>query len=98
MRRALQEYEVGGIKTTLPFFRKIIEDQEFIEGKLDTGFIPRWQERQEKSEAEETEKDLPIIAAALNISKIQAVQTIPVKPAESRWVREVRLALHAKRL
>ncbi len=36
LRRALQEYEVGGIKTTLPFFREIVEDAEFIEGKLDT--------------------------------------------------------------
>jgi hypothetical protein len=33
MRRALSEYEVGGIKTTLPFFRQIIDDPEFIEGK-----------------------------------------------------------------
>ncbi len=42
VRRALDEYEVGGIKTTLPFFREIVRDQEFIEGRLDTGFIPRF--------------------------------------------------------
>ena len=44
LRRALQEYEVGGIKTTLPFFREIVEDEEFIAGKLDTGFIERFNE------------------------------------------------------
>ena len=29
LRRALDEYEVGGIKTTLPFFREIVRDDEF---------------------------------------------------------------------
>src|SRR6185295_7977608 len=29
LRRALDEYEVGGIKTTLPFFREIVRDEEF---------------------------------------------------------------------
>src|SRR6266404_6772380 len=37
MRRALDEYAVGGIKTTLPFFREIVRDEEFIAGHLDTG-------------------------------------------------------------
>jgi acetyl-CoA carboxylase biotin carboxylase subunit len=98
LRRALQEYEVGGIKTTLPFFREIIEDAEFIEGNLDTGFIPRWQERRKKVEPSETEKDLAIIAALLNNNKKQAVPTVQVKPTESRWARQGRLALHASRL
>src|ERR1700682_1900613 len=45
LRGALDEYAVGGIKTTLPFFREIVRDQEFIAGRLDTGFIPRFQQR-----------------------------------------------------
>ncbi len=98
MRRALQEYEVGGIKTTLPFFREIVEDAEFIEGKLDTGFIPRWQERRQKREASEVEKDLAIIAAALNNSKNQAVATVSNQEKQSRWQQAGRLALHASRL
>jgi len=36
LRRALDEYAVGGIKTTLPFFREIVRDEEFIAGLLDT--------------------------------------------------------------
>src|SRR5205085_2800064 len=39
MRRALSEYAVGGIKTTLPFFREVMRDPEFVAGQLDTGFI-----------------------------------------------------------
>ncbi|HEX5708815.1 MAG TPA: acetyl-CoA carboxylase biotin carboxylase subunit [Pyrinomonadaceae bacterium] len=45
MRRALHEYDVGGIKTTLPFFREVMRDEEFVAGRLDTGFIPRFNER-----------------------------------------------------
>lgn len=98
LRRALQEYEVGGIKTTLPFFREIIEDAEFIEGRLDTGFIPRWQERRVKRETTETEKDLAIIAAALNSSKTPTTATVSANQTESRWQKAGRLALHASRL
>src|SRR5205085_9777781 len=36
LRRALDEYAVGGIKTTLPFFRAVVRDAEFIQGRLDT--------------------------------------------------------------
>ncbi|HTK37656.1 MAG TPA: acetyl-CoA carboxylase biotin carboxylase subunit, partial [Pyrinomonadaceae bacterium] len=42
MQRALAEYAIGGIKTTLPFFREVMRDEEFIDGKLDTGFIDRF--------------------------------------------------------
>jgi len=65
MRRALAEYHVGGIKTTLPFFRDVVEDEEFIAGKLDTGFIPRFKERHSKREIETVERDLALVAAAL---------------------------------
>ncbi len=41
MRRALEEYEITGIKTNLPFFRRVLAHPEFIEGNFDTGFIDR---------------------------------------------------------
>jgi acetyl-CoA carboxylase, biotin carboxylase subunit len=98
MKRALQEYEVGGIKTTLPFFREIVADKDFIEGKLDTGFIARWQERREKIEPTQVEEDLAIIAAALNYSQEKPAQSVQTIQSESRWAASGRLALHASRL
>jgi len=94
LRRALHEYEVGGIKTTLPFFREIVEDAEFIAGNLDTGFIARWQERREKPEASEIEKDLAIIATALAYSNKQKGSAAKIQPKEmeSRWATAGRLA------
>ncbi len=98
LRRALQEYEVSGIKTTLPFFREIIEDKEFIDGKLDTGFIPRWQERRKKQEINEVEKDLAIIAASLNSLQEKPSASVQTKQNDSRWSTSGRLAMHASRL
>src|SRR5207253_5136752 len=45
LRQALDEYEVTGIKTTLPFCREIVRDEEFQSGHLDMGFISRFNER-----------------------------------------------------
>src|SRR5437773_1793491 len=39
MMRALREYDVGGIRTNIAFFRGILEDGEFREARLHTGFI-----------------------------------------------------------
>jgi acetyl-CoA carboxylase, biotin carboxylase subunit len=41
LRRALQEYAIGGIKTNLPLFRVILENDEFLAGKANTGFLTR---------------------------------------------------------
>src|SRR5262249_33702953 len=41
MRRALDEYFVGGIKTNLPLFRKILEHPDFLPGRIDTGVLDR---------------------------------------------------------
>jgi acetyl-CoA carboxylase, biotin carboxylase subunit len=89
MRRALAEYEVGGIKTTLPFFRAIMDDTEFVEGKLDTGFIPRFNERKQEAEPDRESLDMAIIAAALAYSGKQRTTSNNANgnaPGPSRWV------------
>jgi acetyl-CoA carboxylase biotin carboxylase subunit len=44
MRRALAEFVVEGIKTTIPLHREIFNQSAFIEGHVDTGFVERtWQ-------------------------------------------------------
>ena len=39
--RALYEYFVGGIKTNVSLFRRILKDPDFRAGNLDTGFLDR---------------------------------------------------------
>src|SRR5918997_3180759 len=39
LRRALGEFRVEGISTTLPFFRALLDDEVFVSGQYTTGFI-----------------------------------------------------------
>ncbi|MBX3052653.1 MAG: acetyl-CoA carboxylase biotin carboxylase subunit [Caldilineaceae bacterium] len=41
MRRALNEYRIGGIKTSIPFHQEMMISTEFIWGTFDTGFLER---------------------------------------------------------
>jgi acetyl-CoA carboxylase biotin carboxylase subunit len=41
LRRSLDEFVIEGIKTTIPFHRKLIEHDDFITGNFDTGFLER---------------------------------------------------------
>lgn len=94
MRRALQEYEVAGIKTTLSFFREVMNDEEFIEGKLDTGFIARFNERKKERTTSPVDKDMAVIAAALSFSA-SAGSSNPSETASqgtSRWAEAARIA------
>jgi acetyl-CoA carboxylase biotin carboxylase subunit len=83
LRRALDEYEVSGITTTLPFFREIVRDTEFIAARLDTGFISRFNERRTAPELSQEDADLAVIAAALHYVKTQP--QIRVQNTASKW-------------
>lgn len=107
LRRALDEYEVGGIKTTLPFFREIIRDPEFVAGSLDTSFISRFNDRREgaqtdavdESTPEQEYEDLAVIAAAVHYSLLQkrSGNSSPMGNKQSRWKMSGRAALHSSR-
>jgi acetyl-CoA carboxylase biotin carboxylase subunit len=100
LRRALDEYAVGGIKTTLPFFREIVRDEEFIAGRLDTSFISRFWERAKArphpaggAQASSLQRDMAIIAAALGYVRVQRKASSPRQPAaESKWKVAGRMA------
>ena len=95
LKRALDEYEVSGITTTLSFFREVVQDEEFISGQLDTGFITRFNERRAAREVEtnQIETDLATIAAALSYA-LQRQQAVAAQTSvvDSRWKMEGRNA------
>jgi biotin carboxylase len=41
MSRALSEYIITGIKTTIPFQAKIMQDASFLRGEFDTSFVEK---------------------------------------------------------
>jgi acetyl-CoA carboxylase biotin carboxylase subunit len=42
MRRALDQFVVQGIRTTIPLHQKILADEDFMEGQFDTSFLERY--------------------------------------------------------
>ena len=41
MKRALYEYVISGVRTNIPFHLAVLENQRYLKGDLDTGFIDR---------------------------------------------------------
>ncbi|MBF0566817.1 MAG: acetyl-CoA carboxylase biotin carboxylase subunit [Nitrospirae bacterium] len=41
MLRALNEYKIEGIKTTIPFHKTVLSNPDFISGNFDTGYLER---------------------------------------------------------
>ena len=40
-KRAFEEFAIEGVKTTIPFHQKVLENKNFIEGDFDTSFIDK---------------------------------------------------------
>ncbi len=93
MKRALSEYHVGGIRTTIPFFDAVLNDQEFLLGEIDTGFIARFLERRETEKEVDSETRLAAaIVTAMNFTQ-QSRTVENVSPQEtSKWKMAGRLA------
>ena len=65
LRRALSEYFVGGIKTNLSLFRRILGDADFLSAKLDTGFLDRMLKRTEDKSVDSRPAEVAAIAAGV---------------------------------
>jgi acetyl/propionyl-CoA carboxylase alpha subunit len=69
MLRALQEYEVIGVRTTIPFFLWLLREPDFLAGRFDTTYLDRLLvSRRGASFSEFTEDDerAIVIATALD--------------------------------
>jgi acetyl-CoA carboxylase, biotin carboxylase subunit len=42
MERALDEFIIEGVKTTVPFHQKLMQNKDFREGNFNTGFLNQW--------------------------------------------------------
>ncbi len=42
MQRALAEFQIEGIKTTIPFHQQVLADEDFNRGNIDTHFLEKW--------------------------------------------------------
>lgn len=88
MRRALYEYKITGLKTTLKFLERIMDSDDFRKGTYDTNFIEKNKEvlfREEQCDSET--EDMVILATYIDyLNRLNKI--IPSKqlnPAENRW-------------
>ena len=49
MLRALDEFVITGVKTTIPYHKKVLNHDVFISGNFNTGFIEQYMNNQEDS-------------------------------------------------
>jgi acetyl-CoA carboxylase biotin carboxylase subunit len=92
MQRALGEYVIGGIKTTIPFHQWLMDDEEFQAGRLDTGFIER-RYRPPAAHPDELTQDVALIAAVLDHwQATQKAAATPMSPSGRDDVNPWKLA------
>jgi acetyl-CoA carboxylase biotin carboxylase subunit len=85
MLRALDEYVVGGIKTNISFFRRILLDKDFRAANIHTGYLERLLAGPDTTAVEETPENLAALAAALLSSSVKTRSTDAIAATESRW-------------
>jgi acetyl-CoA carboxylase biotin carboxylase subunit len=65
MARALREYKILGIQTTIPFHQRVLHNKTFLAGNYDTTFIDTRFDREDLHRRKNSEPAVAIIAAAL---------------------------------
>jgi acetyl-CoA carboxylase biotin carboxylase subunit len=97
LQRALVEYFVGGIKTNIPLFRRILDDPDFQSANVNTGFLDKLLHKQDTHPGIE-EEAIRIAAIAAGIfTALEPKQmngTVPggetASPAASTWKQKGR--------
>ncbi len=67
MLRALSEYVITGIKTTIPFHQRVMRSGAFLEGRLSTEFIERLLEPSGEEEEPSEVDEIAVLAAVLDV-------------------------------
>jgi len=99
MRRAVSEYTVLGIRTTLPFFARLLRHPDFVAGDFDTSFVARV--LAEPPPAGESPVEVAAVAAAL--AAFRERRAARARPAEgpapgAAWRSAGLRELHGSRL
>jgi acetyl-CoA carboxylase, biotin carboxylase subunit len=86
MLRALDEYVIGGIKTNISLFRRILMDEDFRAARIDTGYLERLLAAGGSPIEETVPDDVVALAAALFSASLRGeVVVVQDAAAESRW-------------
>jgi len=90
MKRALYEYKITGVKTSIPFLTKIMDTPDFYEGKYDTHFIEKnLNSLLDDSGCDGVCEDIALFVAYVDytekIKKVSSSSTAGAKKESSGW-------------
>jgi len=97
MKNALNEFVIVGVKTTIPFHKKIMEDERFLKGDIHINFVDEKIEKLMPKQVLEEEEAAAIIAVLADyVERSETRAVIPKR--ESKAVSLWRLAGRTRRL
>jgi acetyl-CoA carboxylase biotin carboxylase subunit len=78
-RRALRECALDGIKTTLPFHRWLLDQEPFVKGDFDTGFLSRHFKHADPTDQAQAEEDAAVLASIF--ARLEAARPVLDTPS-----------------
>jgi len=97
MCRALSEYQVYGIKTIIPFFKRILKHPDFLKGNYNTHFIARLEKEGDLVDSEE-EVVVLIAAGIKSYRESKAIFACKQKNNKSNWKLHGRIRAFSHRI
>ena len=88
--RALTEYEISGVQTTLPLFRALLQDAEFQGGAFDVQWLDRWLAAGNLSRASTSPLPDTVLLAAAGLAGMEGRASVESESGGSEWRRTAR--------
>jgi acetyl-CoA carboxylase, biotin carboxylase subunit len=85
LSRALDEYEIAGVETTLPLFRALVLDPEFRAGAYHTQWLEAWLAERKLDPSEATAEEAILAAGSLSLGDGGAAPAAGRTEPVSRW-------------
>ncbi|MCD6192674.1 MAG: acetyl-CoA carboxylase biotin carboxylase subunit [Candidatus Aminicenantes bacterium] len=98
MKRVFDEYQICGIKTTIPFFRRILSHPEFVAGRYNTHFIQQHEASLFTPPTSEPEEIALIAAGIASYTEGKKIKISSSAAYQSRWKFYGKLTQFSKRL
>lgn len=88
MKRALDEYQITGVETTIGFCKFVLEHEEFLSGRFDTNFVKKYFSAEKlQSPNQQNAEKLGAVMACLLLEKEFSNNKMPIdsNSKTSRW-------------
>jgi acetyl-CoA carboxylase biotin carboxylase subunit len=87
MLRAIEEFRISGVKTTLPFCQFVMEHEAFVSGNFDTHFVANYFDPEKMDKGNKDEKEIASLLAAKIIQEKKQSKQLESKSSDkqSNW-------------